>query len=232
MRPISIYTRFLLVLFANALIFVTLPTPLVLATNIYFCSFQIIVGRIRKGLAWLAVCLCFAMGASLAMVLPENLPGHYLLFLFVGVGRILPLMVVAAFMMGTTKVSELVYVLRKVHAPQWLVIPISVLFRFFPTVRHDYAQIRRAMKFRNIAVTTGDMIRHPLRTMEYIYVPLLNNATNVAADLTSAALTRGISDPGPKTSIERVTFTGLDALMCALGLTLLGCGVYVAMFQA
>ena len=232
MRPISIYTRFLLVLFANALIFVTLPTPLVLAINIYFCSFQIIVGRIRKGLAWLAVCLCFALGASLAMVFPENLPGHYLLFLFVGVGRILPLMVVAAFMMGTTKVSELVYVLRKVHAPQWLVIPISVLFRFFPTVRHDYAQIRRAMKFRGIAVTTGDMICHPLRTMEYIYVPLLNNATNVAADLTSAALTRGISDPGPKTSIERVTFTGLDALMCALGLTLLGCGVNVAMFQA
>lgn len=232
MRPISIYTRFLLVLFANALIFFTLPTPLVLAINIYFCSFQIIVGRIRKGLVWLAVCLCFALGASLAMVFPENLPGHYLLFLFVGVGRILPLMVVAAFMMGTTKVSELVYVLRKVHAPQWLVIPISVLFRFFPTVRHDYSQIRRAMKFRGIAVTTGDMIRHPLRTMEYIYVPLLNNATNVAADLTSAALTRGISDPGPKTSIERVTFTGLDALMCALGLTLLGCGVYVAMFQA
>ena len=232
MRPISIYTRFLLVLFANALIFVTLPTPLVLAINIYFCSFQIIVGRIRKGLAWLAVCLCFALGASLAMVFPENLPGHYLLFLFVGVGRILPLMVVAAFMMGTTKVSELVYVLRKVHAPQWLVIPISVLFRFFPTVRHDYAQIRRAMKFRGIAVTTGDMICHPLRTMEYIYVPLLNNATNVATDLTSAALTRGISDPGPKTSIERVTFTGLDALMCALGLTLLGCGVNVAMFQA
>ena len=34
MRPISIYTRFLLVIFANALIFVTLPTPLVLAINI------------------------------------------------------------------------------------------------------------------------------------------------------------------------------------------------------
>ena len=232
MRPISIYTRFLLVIFANALIFITLPTPLVLAINVYFCSFQVIVGRVRKGQAWLLVCLVFALGASLAMVFPENLPGHYLLFLFVGVGRVLPLVLVAAFMMGTTKVSELVYLMRKIHAPQWLVIPVSVLFRFFPTVRHDYAQIRRAMKFRGIAVTTGDMICHPLRTMEYIYVPLLNNATNVATDLTSSALTRGIGDPGPKASIQRIAFTGLDAIMCALGLVLMGCGAYVAMFQA
>lgn len=228
MTPASIYTKFFLVLFANGLLFFTLPDPLILAVEWYFCSFQVLAGRFSKGMEWLAVCTFFTGGTLLASHLPDNPVGDYLLFILVGLGKLLPIIVVGAFIAGTSKVSEIIYALRRLHMPQWVVIPVSVLFRFFPTIRQDYHQIRKAMKFRGIAVTTADMFRRPLRTMEYIYVPLLSNAANVAGDLTAAALTRAITDPGPKTSLVSVRFTPVDAIMCIMGLLLIGCGLHVA----
>lgn len=226
MKRISIYSKFFLVVFANGLLFFTLPDALTLAITLYFCSFQFVDGRIRKGLKWVGITAVFAVGTYLAYLAPENLFGRYILFFFVGPGKMLPVVIVGAYISGTTKVSEIICSLRRLHVPQWIVIPTSVLFRFFPTVRNDYRQIRKAMKFRGIATTTGDMVRHPVRTMEFIYVPLLSNATNVASDLASAALTRGLTDPGPKTSLVRVRFTPADAAMCLLGLVLIGAAFY------
>lgn len=229
MSRISVYTKFFLIVFANGLLFFTLPDPLVLAITLYFCSFQFVDGRIERGWHWVGVTDVFAVGTYLAYLTPDNLIGHYVLFFFVGLGKLLPVVIVGAYISGTTKVSELIYTLRRLHMPQWIVIPLSVLFRFFPTIRNDYRQIRKAMKFRGIATTTGDMFRHPVRTMEFIYVPLLNNATNVATDLASASLTRGLTDPGPKTSLIRVRFTLLDGFMCLIGLILMGGALYVVM---
>lgn len=229
MSTISVYTKFFLIIFANGLLFFTLPDPLTLAITLYFCSFQFVDGRVDKGWRWVGITAVFALGTYLAYLTPDNLIGHYILFFFVGIGKLLPVIIVGAFISGTTKVSELIYTLRKLHLPQWIVIPVSVLFRFFPTVRNDYRQIRKAMKFRGIATTTSDMVRHPIRTMEFIYVPLLNNATNVATDLASASLTRGLTDPGPKSSLVKVKFTPIDGLMCLIGLILMGGALYVVL---
>lgn len=64
---------------------------------------------------------------------------------------ILPGFVMGFYLIDTTSVSEFVAAMERVHAPQGLVIPVSVVFRFFPTVKEEYAAIRDAMKMRGIS---------------------------------------------------------------------------------
>ena len=121
--------------------------------------------------------------------------GSIIGFYTLTVRRLFPLTMMAGFLIKSTPVSSLIYTLRKWKIPEFIIIPLSVLFRFFPTLRKDYQQIRSAMKFRGIAVTNWEMARHPLQTLEYILIPLLMNASVTALDLSSAALTRGINHP-------------------------------------
>ncbi|BDR52503.1 cobalt ABC transporter permease [Bombiscardovia nodaiensis] len=226
MRAASIFSKFFLVIFANILLFFNLPIWLQIASYVYLCLLFFLARRWRQGLTWLAVSAVFVVGNACALLYPDNLWGHYLLFLFSGLGKMLPVIIVAALVFASTHVSELVYGLRSLHMPQWVVVPLSVLFRFFPTIRSDYHQIRNAMKFRGLAVGGTDLLFHPARSLEYIYVPLLNNASNVAADLTAAALTRGLANPGRKSSLYKVSWSLTDALVLLVGLVLLGCLAY------
>ncbi|WP_158336160.1 energy-coupling factor transporter transmembrane component T family protein [Bifidobacterium actinocoloniiforme] len=221
-----IFSKFFLVVFANALLFFNLPIWLQAASYAYLCLLFLPARRWRQAGMWLAVCAVFVAGDACVLLYPDNLLGHYLLFLFSALGKMLPVVVVAALIFSTTRVSELVYGLRTLRLPQWVVVPMSVLFRFFPTIRHDYHQIRDAMKFRGIAVNGSDLALHPLRSMEYIYVPLLNNASNVAGDLTAAALTRGLADPQRKTSLYGLSVFSSDLVCLIVGLGLLGCLAY------
>lgn len=46
----------------------------------------------------------------------------------------------------TTTVSEFVASMKKLHLPEQIIIPMSVIFRFFPTVVEEYNAIGDAMK--------------------------------------------------------------------------------------
>lgn len=62
--------------------------------------------------------------------------------------HMLPGFVMGYYLISTTTVSEFVAAMERMHIPQKIVIPVSVVFRFFPTVREEYAAIRDAMKMR------------------------------------------------------------------------------------
>ncbi|OZG50265.1 energy-coupling factor transporter transmembrane component T family protein [Bombiscardovia coagulans] len=226
MKQASIFTTFFLIILANVSLFFSMPVWLQAALCCFLCAPLFLTRKYKKGLKWLLISAIFVVGNACVLLYPDNFWGHYLLFLFSGFGKLLPVVIVAVVVFSTTRVSELVYGLRCLHVPQWIIIPLSVLFRFFPTIRYDYRQIREAMKFRGLAVSGASMLLHPFRSMELIYVPLLNNASNVAADLTAAALTRGISDPGTKSSLTEVSIGVVDIGMVVVGLGLLGCLVY------
>lgn len=106
--------------------------------------------------------------------------------------------------------------LRKLRVPETIIIPCIVVIRFFPTIREDYRQIRSAMAFRGIANDTAAVLRHPTQSLEYILIPLLMNGSNVAQDLSVAALTKGISLPGEHTSMIQLNMTALDWLYMVL----------------
>ena len=99
------------------------------------------------------------------------------------------------------------------HVPEAVVIPCVVVIRFFPTIAEDYRQIRNAMALRGISSGGWGIVRHPTQSLEYILIPLLMNATNVAQDLSVAALTKGLGREGEHTSHTKIRMTVIDWLV-------------------
>ena len=109
----------------------------------------------------------------------------------VGVTMMLPCFITGAYTFTTTSASAFICAMRRMRVPEAVVIPCVVVIRFFPTIAEDYRQIRNAMALRGIAPGGWGLVRHPAQSLEYILIPLLMNATNVAQDLSVAALTKG-----------------------------------------
>ena len=76
---------------------------------------------------------------------------------------------VAIWMFSTTRISEFTTAFHQMRLPNMIVIPLSVMFRFFPVVIDEMRGIVEAMKLRGYQKPW----LHPIRTAEYIVVPLL-----------------------------------------------------------
>ncbi len=92
----------------------------------------------------------------------------------------------------TMTVRELIAGLRGLHMPETVVLPVSVMLRFFPTIKQEFGSIRDCMKIRGIDTSMKSMMVHPFLSMEYVFVPLLMRSTKIADELTMSATVRGI----------------------------------------
>ena len=122
--------------------------------------------------------------------------------------KIFPCLIVGTMVLQKTPVRELMVALRKWHIPQGLIIPLSVTVRYFPALKEETGYIRDAMKLRNI---------HGVQKIECLLVPTMISATTTAEELSAAAVTRGIENPAPKTSMIEMKFGVQDFLCLAAG---------------
>lgn len=134
---------------------------------------------------------------------------HVVSALAVGVTMMLPCFITGAYAFTTTSARRD----AAHHVPEAVVIPCVVVIRFFPTIAEDYRQICNAMALRGIASGGWGIVRHPAQSLEYILIPLLMNATNVAQDLSVAALTKGLGREGEHTSHTKIRMTVIDWLV-------------------
>jgi len=132
--------------------------------------------------------------------------------------RIFPCLIVGTLVLQKTPVRELMVALRKWHIPQDLIIPLAVTVRYFPAIKQEIGYIRDAIKLRNI---------HGTRKMECLLVPIMISATTTAEELSAAAVTRGIENPAPKTSMIVVKFQAQDYFCLAIGV--LFCFISISM---
>ena len=148
---------------------------------------------------------------------------HALGLVCVGVRMMMPCLIAGVYAFTTTSPGEFVCAMRRMRVPESVVIPCVVCIRFFPTIHGDYRQIRNAMALRGIVQGPVALLRHPAQSLEYILMPLLMNAANVAQDLSVAALTKGLGVPGEHTSRVRIRMRWFDwawMLACTLPLAL------------
>ena len=120
-----------------------------------------------------------------------------------------------AWLISSTSVSEFIGAMERMHITEKIVIPMSVIFRFFPTISEEYQAIRDAMKMRGIR--SGG--RHPLLMVEYRLVPLMVSVVKIGDELSAAALTRGLGAPVRRTNVCQIGFHFQDvvaALFCIL----------------
>jgi energy-coupling factor transport system permease protein len=92
--------------------------------------------------------------------------------------RMMPGIVMGYYLIVTTTVSEFLASMEKTRIPEIIAIPISVLFRFFPTLIEEIRAIMDAMRMRGIGLNLRTF-KSPLIVLEYIMVPLLINAVKL-----------------------------------------------------
>jgi energy-coupling factor transporter transmembrane protein EcfT len=118
--------------------------------------------------------------------------------------KFIPLVMLSYWLFSTVKVNELIVALEQIKIPKSIILSLAVLFRFLPTVTEELGYIRDTMKMRNIDLSFKRAILQPVKTTEYIMIPLLLRSVKISDELATAALTRGIDGENKRTSLRKV----------------------------
>ena len=122
--------------------------------------------------------------------------------------RFAPSVVMGYFVVTTTTVSEFMAAMEKLHMPKQITIPMSVMFRFFPTVAEEWSAIGDAMQMRGVRLVGGKASD----ILEYRIVPMMICSVKIGEELSAAALTRGLGGPVKRTNICKIGFHTQDIL--------------------
>ncbi|WP_313132676.1 energy-coupling factor transporter transmembrane component T, partial [Anaerocolumna sp.] len=141
--------------------------------------------------------------------------------------KVYPCGMLSGIVLSTTKVSEFLSAMNRIHAPKKLVISLAVMLRYVPTIREDWRFIKDAMKMRDVSPSLKGFLTHPGMTVECIYVPLMMAASKAADELSIASVTRGIENPRPRTCLEQIRFGMADWIVLLCFLTFFGVGLYL-----
>lgn len=200
-------TKLMLILVMN--LFLLLSHSLIFELVLVFSCLLLITidGQAKSAFHFLIV---FLIMLGIDQLLTPYINGFFFTlvsFITVALRKFLPCFILGKWILTKTEVSEFVAVMWKLRLPQTAIIPLSVVFRYFPTIKEEWASIRAAMKMRGIHIS-----------LEHIMVPLLMSAVNVSEELSAAALCRGLDSPVPHTSLVQVRFRFSDVLVwCITG---------------
>ena len=150
--------------------------------------------------------------------LPAGVGGVIYMFA-VYIRKLLPCFMLGSYLMATTKVSTFLAAVSRLRLPKGFTIALSITLAYFPTMVEEWHSIRDAMALRGIFASAGALLLHPLRTMEYIYVPMLASASRISDEISQAAITRGIDHTCEQSCLEEIRFSAWD---CIVGLTYAG----------
>ena len=170
--------------------------------------FLIILKKYKMAIYYLFI---YAIATIVPGLLLPYLP-PILNLLFTGIiafsTKLIPGMMMAYFLLTTTSVSEFVAAMDKMHITKKFTVPISVMFRFFPTIAEEYKNVRNAMILRGV-----ETLRNPMKMLEYRMVPFLMSVVSIGNDLSASALTRALDAPTPRTNVCHIGFTWRDIVM-------------------
>lgn len=166
-----------------------------------------------KGLLYTSVAV---LGQSFLLNLSQNFL-TMILNIYVGIIiRILPGVMMGYYALVTTKMSDLVYSLQKINLPNFLIIPVSVMFRFFYSIKEDYKKINEAMYMHGLSMK--NFFKEPAKILEYKFVPLLMITSQTADDVAISAMTRGMRVDGERSSISDASLKLQDYVLIAFGI--------------
>ena len=137
--------------------------------------------------------------------------------------RFTPGIVMGYFVVTTTTVSEFVAAMERIHLPKQITIPMSVMFRFFPTVAEEWSAIGDAMRMRGVRFGGGKAGT----ILEYRMVPMMICSVKIGEELSAAALTRGLGGPVKRTNICKLGFHVQDVILLLICIGAFAAQIYV-----
>lgn len=182
----------------------------------FFCALPaIVLLSAKKWKQALSYCILYGLSYYASICWISQVSGfvRFLLFGMCGIlSRILPGLMMGAYVVGTTTVSEFTAGMLRMHISDKIIIPLSVMFRFFPTVMDEAASIRAAMRMRDIRLGG----RNAAQILEYRLIPLVTCCAKIGEELSVAALTRGLGGEIRRTNVCQIGFHWQDILVIAL----------------
>ena len=146
------------------------------------------------------------------------------------VQRIIPFMLLGTVIQKQKNISEITTALERMHLPKGIILSIAVMFRYFPSIKDDLFIIIDAMKLKGLYTSKRAALIHPIRTMEFVLVPMLLKSLKTAEELSCAALVKGIENTGHKTSYFDVRLRAADAVFLLAAITLLTASTNMKLF--
>lgn len=135
--------------------------------------------------------------------------GMMILFFSTIVMQFAPTVITVWYCISTTKVSEFMAAMNRMHVPRGLTISLAVIMRFFPTMAEEYGFIRDAMRMRGIRLGGGKVSK----IVAYRMIPLLFSSIAIGDELSAAAVTRGLGKPVKRTNVCEIGFHAGDYLV-------------------
>ena len=133
--------------------------------------------------------------------------------------KLIPIVMMGLWILRTTYMDDLMVALQRM--PQAVTIPLVVMFRYIPTLRIEYRQIRSTMDIRGISDTLWKRVSHPLATIEYILIPLLMRCLKVTDELAASGTTRGLELECRRYALRPIRFSWPEILVSLLGILFL-----------
>ena len=211
-------TKLLLMVLINAVIFSGAPAKYVVVMAAIPILLLVFCGKPRNALFAAAA---FALSAAGTIWLVPRVHGilNILVVMVVAtIYRLMPGLIMGYYLVTTTTVSEFTASMERLHVPQSITIPLSVMFRFFPTVVEESRSISDAMRMRGLTFGSGSLLKRPGEMIEYRLIPLLMSAVRIGEELSAASLTRGIGGPVKRTNICRIGIRALDIILLLIAI--------------
>ena len=161
--------------------------------------------------AWKGV-LFYALIVLLTLWIMDTMTGTWrtMFIAFLGLfHKVYPCGMLSGIVLSTTKVSEFLSAMNRIHAPKKLVIPLAVMLRYVPTIQEDWRFIKDAMRMRDVSPSPKGLLTHPAMTVECI-----------------ASITRGIENPKPRTCLVQIHIGPADLLAGVCFAAYLAVGLY------
>ena len=110
--------------------------------------------------AWKGV-LFYALIVLLTLWIMDTMTGTWrtMFIAFLGLfHKVYPCGMLSGIVLSTTKVSEFLSAMNRIHAPKKLVIPLAVMLRYVPTIQEDWRFIKDAMRMRDVSPSPLSLI--------------------------------------------------------------------------
>lgn len=158
-------------------------------------------------------CLTFAlMFLSDLLLVPRmsGIPQNIIMLLCHLCRFILPLLTAFYLITHTSRIGEYISAFTQMHLPNEVIIPLTVMLRFVPTIQEEWQTVNQALRLRGMALTWKNIVRRPMQMMEYMLVPFLLQCSLIVDEMSAAVMARGFDRNMPRSSYAEVQMKVLD----------------------
>lgn len=176
------------------------------------CIITLSMGQRFSMLKYILIYIMLVIFELLAPYIPKILQST-LLMLTLCLRMFMPMILYARTFITTTSVSEIITAMYSMKIPPPLTITLAVTMRFFPSAKEELNFINDAMKLRGFNLSLKNLFTQPGLIFEGMMTPMMMRASTIAEELSAASITRGIDNPNPRTSFNKLKITIKDTVL-------------------